>query len=97
MTLANEIVLTACPVAAILLGGILAARWPPKATVESAVQHIAAGAVVAAVATEIIPEIVHANQTGAVVVGFLAGTVAMVTFNAISTHRRCSSRQSRIW
>ena len=95
MTLTDEIVLTACPVAAILLGGILAARWPPTAMLQSAVQHVAAGAVVAAVATEIIPEIVHTEQTGAVVVGFLAGTVAMVTLNAISTRIEQSRGSAR--
>ena len=39
-----------------ILGGVIAAFWNPKARARSAIQHFAAGAVLAAIASNVIPE-----------------------------------------
>lgn len=49
-----------------LLGGIFALFWSPKVWARSAIQHFAAGAVLAAVASGVIPEaggLLSARQT----------------------------------
>ena len=43
-----------------LLGSLIALFWNPKVRVRSAIQHFAAGAVLAAVATNVIPEVERA-------------------------------------
>jgi zinc transporter ZupT len=40
-----------------ILGGVLASLWVPDVKARSAVQHFAAGVVIAAVASELIPEV----------------------------------------
>ena len=55
-----------------LLGGIFALFWSPKVWARSAIQHFAAGAVLAAVASGVIPE---AERTGSIF-GILAGFAA---------------------
>jgi len=66
------------PALAVLVGGIIAVFWKPGATIRSLVQHFAAGLVFAAVATEILPDIMHQRDPLATVIGFAAGVGLML-------------------
>lgn len=73
------------PVAAALLGAVIATYRPPRAIYRSYIQHLAAGVVFSVVAVELLPSIIH--QRGALVevfVGFAAGVVAMLGMRAFS-------------
>ncbi len=61
-----------------LLGGIISTFWNPNATARSAIQHFAAGAVLAAVATSVIPEAERIGTMTGVLSGFAAGGLAMI-------------------
>lgn len=70
---------TLIPVAATIIGGIIAAFRTPSRQVGSAIQHFAAGVVFAAVAAELLPEISAAHATVSVVLGFSAGVAVVLT------------------
>lgn len=61
-----------------ILGGIISIFWSPKAKARSAIQHFAAGAVLAAVATSVIPDAAESGTMIGVLGGFAAGGVLMV-------------------
>ena len=61
-----------------ILGGVLAAFWTPGVGARSAVQHFAAGAVIAAVASEIVPEVKRIGDPAGVLCGFAGGGLAMI-------------------
>lgn len=66
------------PVAALIFGGIIAAFRPPGPRLRSSVQHFAAGIVFAAVALELLPDIMHEGSAAAAVVGFVLGIGLML-------------------
>ena len=61
-----------------LLGGIIALFWNPNTTMRSAIQHFAAGAVLAAVAANVIPEVERTGTLAGIVSGFAAGGLLMI-------------------
>lgn len=69
---------TVIPVAATLLGGVVAAFFRPNAHLRSIVQHLAAGVVFAAAATEILPDIIRRHQPLEVAIGFALGLGIML-------------------
>ena len=79
--------LVAAPVAATAVGSILATRRPPSASATSALQHLAAGIVIAAVAGEILPDLRDRHSLPATLAGFITGIGGLL---ALSTfERRC--------
>lgn len=66
------------PVAATVAGGVVAALRPPTPRLVASAQHVAAGAVIAAVSAELVFKLVTAQALGALLVGFTAGTVGVV-------------------
>jgi ZIP family zinc transporter len=60
------------------VGGLLAAFWAPGLKTRSAVQHFAAGVVIAAVASDLIPEVEKAGKPFGILAGFAAGGLVMV-------------------
>lgn len=66
------------PVAATIVGGVIAAIRPPGPKLKSAIQHFAAGVVFAAVAVELLPEISREHNTPAVIIGFTLGIGLML-------------------
>jgi ZIP family zinc transporter len=60
------------------LGGVLAYFWAPGLRARSAVQHFAAGVVLATVASELIHEVERMGTTFGILGGFAAGGVAMI-------------------
>lgn len=73
------------PVAATMAGGVLAAYRPPKDKIRSYVQHFAAGVLLAAVAGEILPEVVGAEDAAlATITGLVLGVVLMLGVRTVS-------------
>jgi len=64
--------------AAGILGGIVASFWAPTVRLRSAIQHFAAGVVIAAVASELIPEVERIGSTLSILSGFAAGGLTMI-------------------
>jgi zinc transporter, ZIP family len=61
-----------------VLGGIVAFFWAPGVWARSAIQHFAAGVVIAAVAADLIPEVIKIGTPAGVLGGFVAGGLVMI-------------------
>jgi ZIP family zinc transporter len=61
-----------------ILGSVIALFWEPKAKARSAIQHFAAGAVLAAIASNVIPEVERLGTLTGVISGFVAGGFIMI-------------------
>lgn len=61
-----------------VLGSVIALFWSPNVQIRGAVQHFAAGAVLAAVASNVIPEVERTGTLAGIVGGFVAGGLVMV-------------------
>jgi zinc transporter, ZIP family len=61
-----------------ILGSVIALFWNPNVAIRSAIQHFAAGAVIAAVAANVIPEVERTGTLPGIVSGFVAGGVLMI-------------------
>lgn len=61
-----------------LLGGVVALFWSPGVKARSAIQHFAAGAVLAAVASNVIPEVERIGTFAGIISGFVLGGLAMI-------------------
>lgn len=72
------------PVAFMILGGIVAVFWTPGPRLTSAIQHFAAGVVFAAIAVELLPELVGEHAPRAVLVGFVLGVLFMLVVKALT-------------
>jgi len=64
--------------AAGITGGILAFFWAPRVYARSAIQHFAAGVVIAAIASDLIPEVQKTGTPAGILGGFVAGGVVMI-------------------
>lgn len=82
--------LVAAPVAAGAIGSVVAAVRPPSPSVTSALQHVAAGVVMAAVAGEVLPDLRDKHSLRAALLGFAVGIAAVLTLAAIE--RRAEAR-----
>lgn len=71
------------PAAVLVIGGGIAAVRQPGRQATSYLQHFAGGVVLAALTTEIIPDIMHRHRPIATVVGFAIGTALMLAVRAI--------------
>lgn len=83
-TLSQILLLTLIPVAATILGGVIASFRPPGARLRSFVQHFAAGVVFAAVAGELLPQITAEHRPLGVVIGFALGVGAMLAVRVLA-------------
>lgn len=72
------LIATAIPVTAATVGATIAAYRPPSATVRSATQHVAAGLVFGAAATELVPDLLRDHARRPVVIGFIIGIAVML-------------------
>lgn len=61
-----------------LLGGFIAFFWSPGLHARSALQHFAAGVVIAAVASDLIPEVEKIGRPLGILSGFVAGGLVMI-------------------
>ena len=79
----QAIVFTLIPVAAVLLGSLVAVTRRPSEAVVSAMQHLAAGVVFAAAAVEILPQVMHEGSPIATFIGGAIGIIVMLSLKAI--------------
>lgn len=84
LSLTGVLAFAAIPAVAVVAGGALAAYRTPSARVRSAVQHIAAGVLFAALATELLPDVIHRRLPWVTLGGFALGVVAMLMLKALS-------------
>jgi zinc transporter, ZIP family len=75
---------TCLPVAAMILGGLLAVFRPPGPKLGSAIQHFAAGMVFAAGAIELLPDVVSKHAPVATILGFSAGIALMLVIRRVT-------------
>lgn len=66
-----------------ILGSVIALFWNPSTKVHSAVQHFAAGAVLAAIASNVIPEVERLGTLPGIVGGFVTGGLVMIALKWI--------------
>lgn len=72
------------PAAAMTLGGVVAAYREPGPRLRSAFQHFAAGVVFAAVAVELLPDILHERAPLAAITGFGVGIALMLVVRTVA-------------
>lgn len=61
-----------------MIGSVIALFWDPRAKVRSAIQHFSAGAVLAAIASNVIPEVERIGTVPQVISGFVLGGLTMM-------------------
>ena len=74
---------TLAPVLAVVLGAIVASRTKLKPGLVAGLQHLAAGVVFAAAATEILPQVKHEASPSATLIGGAAGVATMLGLKAL--------------
>ena len=72
------------PAAAVIAAGVIGAVWTLSASWRSAVQHLAAGVVFAAISTEIVPTVMHAGQPSVAIGGFALGVAGMFAMRSLA-------------
>lgn len=82
--LLHVLLFTLAPAAAMAVGGSIAAFRPPQARLSSAIQHFAAGVVFAALAVEVLPDVVHRDAPFAAAAGFAAGVALMLGLRTLA-------------
>ena len=80
------------PSAAVIAAGLLGALTTLPRLWRSAVQHFAAGVVFAAIATEIVPDVLHAGTPRAAILGFAVGVAAMFAMRWLSERLEARDR-----
>lgn len=93
LSLAAVMTFAEVPAVAVVLGGVTAAVRTPGPRVQSAVQHIAAGVLFAALATELLPDVVHRRLPWVTLGGFALGVIAMLLLKALA--RRLEAREEK--
>lgn len=81
--LLNVLLFTLIPVGATLASGIIAAFRPPGAKLGSYLQHFAAGTVFAAVADELLPEVISEHDPVATIFGFALGVAVPLVLRTV--------------
>ena len=89
--LSNVLAFASIPAIAVVVGGIAAAFRTPSPAVRSGVQHIAAGVLFAALATELLPDVVHRRMPWVTLVGFGLGVVAMLLLKSLAGRLEASA------
>ncbi|MBI2802438.1 MAG: transporter [Gammaproteobacteria bacterium] len=83
-SLLNILAYAAFPAAAVVVGGIVASIRAPGPGTRSAVQHFAAGVVFAALATELLPDVMHRRLPLVTIAGFALGVIVMLGLKALT-------------
>ena len=76
-----------------LLGGVISLFWDPNTHMRSAVQHFAAGAVLAAVAANVIPEVENLGTLPGIVGGFAVGVLVMIALKWVVVRSEHQGKQ----
>lgn len=81
-----NLVIPFVPVAAVLLGALIAMWRRPGAALSSAIQHLAAGVVFAAAAVEILPQVKHEGAILPTAIGGILGVGTMLAIKSVEEH-----------
>ena len=73
------------PAVAVVVGSALASIRVPRPAVRSAVQHLAAGVLFAALATELLPDVMHRAMPWMTLLGFALGVASMLGLKALAS------------
>jgi zinc transporter, ZIP family len=80
-----------------VLGGIVAFFWAPGVWARSAIQHFAAGVVIAAVASDLIPQVIEIGTPVGILGGFVAGGLFMIGLKwAVLAFERTAKAKKRL-
>ena len=82
--LGASLLASAIPVTATITGGAIAIARPPGASLRGLVQHVAAGAVFAAVASELVFDLIQQRRLWPIIIGFSLGTGLMLTIRQLA-------------
>lgn len=82
-TIIHALTYALIPAGVLLLGGLVASVRPPGKQLTSYLQHFAGGVVLAALTTELLPDIMHRHRAIAATIGFAVGTGLMLAIRAI--------------
>lgn len=93
--LTSVLAFASIPAAAVVMGGVAAALRTPSPAVRSGVQHVAAGVLFAALATELLPEVVHRRMPWVTLIGFALGVAAMLLLKGLAGRMEASAGESR--
>lgn len=80
----NVITFALLPIAAMIVGAVIASFRPPGAKLRSVLQHFAAGVVFSVVAVELLPDVMHEHNVWAVTIGFALGVAVMLGIKEIT-------------
>lgn len=83
-TLLKVVSFAAFPAVAIIIGSLVAAFRAPGPRLRSAVQHLAAGILFAALAGELLPDLVHRRLPWVTLIGFSLGVLGMLAIKQMS-------------
>lgn len=78
-----------------ILGSLISLFWNPHVKIRSAVQHFAAGAVLAAIAASVIPEVEQTGTLPGVVGGFGAGGLLMIALKWLVVRFEHQGKQTK--
>lgn len=84
----------AIPVGATMVGAGASLKWPPGPVARSHVHHTAAGAIFAAVASELVFDLIERREVWPVAIGFVLGTLAMLALRAYAEKRERANAES---
>ncbi|KTD32586.1 hypothetical protein E3983_13240 [Legionella israelensis] len=84
ISILNILFYSLIPALCMLVGGLIASLYQPKARLTSAMQHFAAGVVFAAVAKELLPKLGAENEPVVLTVGFIVGVLSMLLLKLFS-------------
>jgi ZIP family zinc transporter len=83
------------PVGAAALGAAVAAWRRPGPQLTSAIQHFAAGVVLAALAGEVLPQLRQEGHPGAVLLGFGAGVALLLSLGAFAARQEAAADEQK--
>jgi ZIP family zinc transporter len=87
MSVLDILLTTLIPAAALVVGSVVATVRSPGPRVRSAVQHFAAGVVLAAIAVELIPSLQEDTGTWTLILGFALGVAAMFAVKSYAVRK----------
>ena len=83
-TLHDNWVFMLIPVVVTIVGGLIAASFTLAPEIRSSVQHFTAGVVFAAIAGEVIPDVIDRHAPAATIIGFVVGVALMFSISRVS-------------
>lgn len=94
-TLVSVLLFVLFPIGAMIVGAFIATFRAPGPRLGSAIQHFAAGTVFAAVAVELLPDVVRTHAAISTVIGFAGGVALMLLIRHLSVRAEARSKDTQ--